>query len=163
MGGCPKCDAPVGDTDLACRQCGMSFVADPNVARLDPYQSQFNPSSPQFGASPHPVPPPPPPPFGRAPEPFMNAAAPAAAPGSPNALSATAEATKALHWALLGFFCFGFYVGFKAVSHGRRALKLFATQPQMAGRQKAEYAILLGYVDIAIWVVGILWQLFGRD
>jgi hypothetical protein len=180
MGGCPKCNAPVGDTDFACRQCGMSFVADPSVARLDPHQSAYNLGASQLGTPP--PPPPPPAPFGNAPDPFVNAAAPAPmpfppqpnpyaapnsytpapAPGSPNGLSATAEASKALNWALLGFFCLGFYFGFKAVSHGRRALKLFETQPQMAGRQKAEFAILIGYVDIALWVVGILFQFTGR-
>ncbi|MEO7111152.1 MAG: hypothetical protein ABI183_12005 [Polyangiaceae bacterium] len=150
----------MGDTDFACRQCGTSFVADPSVARLDPYQSAFNSNTPQHRA------PPPPPPFANAPAPFVDAAAPAPyapAPGLPNGLSATAEASKALNWALLGFFCLGFFFGFKAVSHGRRALKLFATQPQMAGRQKAEFAILIGYVDIALWVVGILLGLAGRS
>lgn len=168
----------MSDTDLACRQCGMSFVVDPSVARLDPYQSQFNASAAQIGAPP----PPPPHAFGNAPGPFVDAAAPASPPFAPppnpyaapnsyspppafgagNGPSATAEATKALNWALLGFFCFGFYFGFKAVSHGRRALQLFATQPQMPGRQKAEIAIFIGYADIALWVVGILLRLAGR-
>ncbi|HEX7667447.1 MAG TPA: hypothetical protein VF407_23105 [Polyangiaceae bacterium] len=33
MGGCPKCGAPAADEDLACRQCGHSFLADSKDAR----------------------------------------------------------------------------------------------------------------------------------
>jgi hypothetical protein len=181
--GCPKCGAPVSDTDFACRNCGMSFVPDPSAALLDPYQSAYNKGPSQISAMPVPPPPPPAPfvnastPFADAPAPFVDAPpaypfpppnpyapgnAYAPAPGAANLPSASAQARSALNYALLGFFCFGFYFGFKAVSRARAALRALEHQPQMPGRSQAEMALLLGYVDIALWVLGICWQIAGR-
>ncbi|MEO8800442.1 MAG: zinc-ribbon domain-containing protein, partial [Polyangiaceae bacterium] len=80
MAGCPKCGAPVADEDLACRQCGQSFIGDSNAVHE---ALMANPPPPAYANRPAP------PAFVRAPVPFGGGmlpnpyARPEPLPGSP--------------------------------------------------------------------------------
>ena len=66
------------------------------------------------------------------------------------------DAKKALTFALISIFCFGFILAPVAVVTGAKAKKQIAQDPQLVGSGKATAAILIGVTVILFWIVGII-------
>lgn len=175
--GCPKCGGPVGDTDLACRQCGASFIPDAAAvaqgmaydqaaiqmqqqqqlqqrqqgfgAQQPPFQpSAYNPGTPFDASSANPYAP-----GGLSPAPY----------GLPpaGATQGSSDATTALIYAVGGIFCFGFILGFLAMQKAHAAKSTIAQNPGMDGMGVAQAAYYLGLFDILIWAVWFLRMIYA--
>lgn len=144
---CPQCGAPVTDTDLACRSCGRSFIADAGQVTRD-VQATFD-ARPPLPASR--VPEYVPSPIGMTAWNLPNPYAPPMQPlplGSPLAKEAPAEANLGVGLALFGFFLLAGFGGIGAMIYGFRARAKIAANPGMPGSKRAMVAIALGIVDV---------------
>ena len=72
------------------------------------------------------------------------------------------EASEALKYAIIGFFCFGVILGPIAISKAREAKKRFKEDPNLTGEGKATAAIIIGIIDFVFWVIGIIIRIGGR-
>ena len=70
-----------------------------------------------------------------------------------------ARATVALNYALVGLLCLGIIFGPLAIMSGLEAKRIIAANPQMTGGGKATTAIVLGLVEIALFIFFVLWRL----
>jgi hypothetical protein len=144
---CPQCAAPVADTDLACRGCGRSFVADADQVTRD-VQATFaarpplpRSNVPEWVPSPIPMT-------------SWNLPNPYAPPmeslplGSPLAKTPPAEANLGVALAVFGFFLFGGFGGLGAMIYGFRARAKITANPGMPGSRRAMLAVGLGAADI---------------
>ena len=172
--GCPKCGAAVSDTDLVCRNCGMSFVPDAHqVVQGMAYdqtsvQMQQQRQQQQFGASQAPYNPAsynPGAPFNAPNANYpQNPGAPYNAPmgasgmpygypgGVTNQLS-SGDATSAIIFAIIGFFCAGFIFGPLAIMKANSAKASIALNPGMQGLGLAQTAFSLGWFHVLVWVL----------
>jgi hypothetical protein len=66
------------------------------------------------------------------------------------------EASEALRWAILSFFCFGMVLGPLAISKGLKAKKLIAENPALTGSGRAQAAIVLGALALGFWILGMV-------
>ncbi len=66
------------------------------------------------------------------------------------------EATKALKYALIGLFCFGFILGPMAIMSAVEAKKRFKEEPNLTGEGKATAAIIIGAIDFVFWLLGLI-------
>ncbi len=66
-----------------------------------------------------------------------------------------AEAGDALKYAMIGIFCLGFIFGPIAISKAVAAKKLLAADPTLTGWGKANAAVVLGIVDLIVWLLSI--------
>lgn len=67
------------------------------------------------------------------------------------------EAGQALTYSIVGIFCFGFILGPIAISKGFKALSIIKQDPfHQKGRTKATFGILLGFYDLAFWILNII-------
>ena len=70
---------------------------------------------------------------------------------------AASEAKTALIFAILGIFCFGFIFGFLAYRKANEALEtidIYEVAHEKRGMATA--AKIIGIIDIALWVVGLI-------
>ena len=66
------------------------------------------------------------------------------------------EAGEALTMAIIGLFCFGIILGPMALSKASTAKKIIEADPRMTGSGKAQAAMIIGILDIVLWVVYIV-------
>src|SRR5436853_226645 len=66
------------------------------------------------------------------------------------------EAGKALTYAIIGIFCFGFVFGSMAISKGLEARRLIREDPRLTGEAKANVALILGTMVLILWVLGMI-------
>lgn len=71
------------------------------------------------------------------------------------------EASEALGYAIFGIFCFGIVLGPIAISKGNSALKIIDNEPGWEGRGKAKAAVILGWIVIVLWVLGLISRFAG--
>ena len=69
------------------------------------------------------------------------------------------DANTALTYAIIGIFCFGIILGPMAISKGNEAKRIIDTQPGYEGRGKAQAAVVIGWIEIVLWVIGILMRI----
>ncbi len=65
-------------------------------------------------------------------------------------------ANRALKYAIIGLFCFGFILGPLAIKNALDAKKIIAMSPGMGGEGKATAALVIGIIDVVFFVLGIL-------
>ncbi|MBI5722508.1 MAG: hypothetical protein HZA50_01010 [Planctomycetes bacterium] len=85
--------------------------------------------------------------------------------GQPIAVQATMpckEAGSALNYAILGLICFGIILGPVAISKALGAKKMMNFNPRLTGSGKANAAIVIGIVDILLFIVGVLAKVSGN-
>lgn len=75
-------------------------------------------------------------------------------PGPNQAGTTSSEASSAMTYAILGFFCCGPIFGFLAINKAQAARAAIARNPGMQGQSTADTAYYLGWFDILIWIVG---------
>jgi len=66
------------------------------------------------------------------------------------------EATEALKYAILSLFCFGFILGPIAISKAKKAKEMIELNPRLTGSGKANAAMVIGAVGLALWVLYII-------
>ena len=67
-----------------------------------------------------------------------------------------AEADEALKYAIIGIFCFGIILEPIAIVKANKAKKMIALNPSLTGSGKANAAMIIALVGLALWVLGIL-------
>jgi len=67
-----------------------------------------------------------------------------------------AEADEALKYALIGIICFGIILEPMAIVKANKAKKMIALNPQLTGSGKAQAAMIIAIVALALWVLGIV-------
>lgn len=65
-------------------------------------------------------------------------------------------AGKALTYAIIGIFCFGFILGPMAIAKAVEAKREIAEDPDLCGLAKANVALLLGIAVLIFWVLGMI-------
>ena len=138
----------------------MSDPTQPPPPEGNPYQP---PSGDVPGATPPPapvppaygtpaVPPPPPPP----PAPVPAYGAPPAYAGAPMGYAApqNGQGTTALVTGILGLLCCGL-LSIVAIVTGRKGMQL-ADSGQATNRGSAQAGMILGWIGVALWVIGLL-------
>jgi hypothetical protein len=75
-------------------------------------------------------------------------------PGPSPAGTTSSDASSAMTYAILGFFCCGPIFGFLAISKAQTARAIIARSPGMQGMSTANAAYYLGWADIILWAVG---------
>ena len=71
------------------------------------------------------------------------------------------QANTALKYAIVGLFCFGVILGPLAIKNALDAKKLIALRPGMTGDGKATAALVIGIIDVLLFVVGMFARLAG--
>ena len=66
------------------------------------------------------------------------------------------EASEALTYSIIGLFCFGIVVEPIALSKAFKARKMMAMNPRLSGSGKATAAIIIAFVGLALWVLGLV-------
>lgn len=66
------------------------------------------------------------------------------------------EAGEALKYAIIGIFCFGVILGPVAISKALQAKRMISANPQLTGQGKATAALIIGVIDLVLWVLGII-------
>lgn len=74
---------------------------------------------------------------------------------SAGSLGSCPEAGGALKYAIIGIFCFGIILGPIAISKALKAKKMIAENPRLEGSGKATAALIIGILDIILFVVGV--------
>lgn len=132
----------------------VTIVSDPT----QPPPPEGNPYQPPSGETPGAVPPPPPPSYGATPPPPPPPAygQPPAYGGAPMAYAApqNGQGTTALVTGILGLLCCGI-LSIVAIITGRKGMQL-ADAGQANNRGMAQAGMILGWVGVALWVVGII-------
>ena len=72
------------------------------------------------------------------------------------------DATGALKYAVLAFFCFGIVLGPMAVSRAMKAKEAIRADPTLGGSGRADAAIVLGSLATLFWLFNILQRVGGR-
>ena len=72
------------------------------------------------------------------------------------------EADEALKYAIIGIFCFGIILGPIAISKAFKARKMIQANPRLSGEGKVTAAITIGFIGLALWVIGLLVRLSQR-
>jgi hypothetical protein len=67
-----------------------------------------------------------------------------------------AEASEALKYAIISFFCCGLILGPMAVSKGLAARRAIQEDPNLTGAGKANVAIMLGVVALVLWLLNTI-------
>jgi len=65
-------------------------------------------------------------------------------------------ARQALTYAIIGLFCFGIVLGPLAISKAKSAKMIIAGTPGMRGEGMATAALVIGFVDLALWAAGLV-------
>jgi hypothetical protein len=66
------------------------------------------------------------------------------------------EASEALKYAIISFFCCGVVLGPMAISKGMAARRAIHDDPKLTGEGKANVAIMLGIVALALWALNLV-------
>jgi hypothetical protein len=66
------------------------------------------------------------------------------------------EASEALKYAIIGIFCFGIILEPIAINKALKARKMIALNPRLTGSGKATAALIIGFVALALWILGLL-------
>lgn len=66
------------------------------------------------------------------------------------------EAGEALKYAIIGLFCFGIILEPIAILKAVQARRLINANPNLTGSGKATAALIIGFVGLALWVLGIV-------
>lgn len=66
------------------------------------------------------------------------------------------EADEALKYAIIGIFCFGIILEPIAISKALKAKKILEMNPQLTGSGKAQAALIIGIIGLALWVIGMV-------
>lgn len=66
------------------------------------------------------------------------------------------EADEALKYAIIGLFCFGIILEPIAISKAMKAKRAIAMNPNLIGSGKANVAMVIAIIGLALWVVGII-------
>ena len=69
------------------------------------------------------------------------------------------EASSALTYAIVGIFCFGIILGPIAISKGSKAMKIIDSEPGWEGRGSAKAAVIIGWIDVVFFILGIIIRL----
>ena len=69
------------------------------------------------------------------------------------------DASSALIFALVGIFCFGIVLGPIAIFKGIKAINTINFDPNYKGKGRAIAAIILGSLEVLLWVLGIIGRL----
>jgi hypothetical protein len=86
-----------------------------------------------------------------------------AVPGVPPSTGVIVEdATAALRYAVLGFFCFGIVLGPMAISRAVKAKEQIRADPALGGKGRADAAIVLGSIATLFWLLSLLTRFGGR-
>ncbi len=67
-----------------------------------------------------------------------------------------ALARQALIYSIVGLFCFGIVLGPLAISKAKSAKMIIAGTPGMRGEGMAQAALIIGSIDVGLWVLGIV-------
>ena len=67
-----------------------------------------------------------------------------------------AEASEALKYAIFSLFCCGIVLGPMAISKGLNARRAIQADPSLTGEAKANIAIMIGIVALAMWAVNMI-------
>ena len=59
-------------------------------------------------------------------------------------------------YSIIGLFCFGIVVEPIALSKAFKARKMMAMNPRLSGSGKATAAIIIAFVGLALWVLGLV-------
>ena len=66
------------------------------------------------------------------------------------------EASEALKYAILSLFCCGLILGPMAIQKGLKARRAIQSDPTLTGEAKANIAIMIGIVALAMWAVNMI-------
>lgn len=66
------------------------------------------------------------------------------------------EAAEALKFAIIGLFCCGIIFSPMAISKALNARRAIAADPTLIGEGKANVAMMLGIVGLALWVLSLI-------
>jgi hypothetical protein len=66
------------------------------------------------------------------------------------------EASEALKYAIVGIFCFGIILEPIAINKALKARKMIALNPRLTGSGKAMAALIIGFIALALWVLGLI-------
>jgi len=66
------------------------------------------------------------------------------------------EASEALKYAIVSFFCCGIVLGPMAISKGMAARRAIHDDPTLTGEGKANVAIMLGIVALIMWGLNLV-------
>jgi hypothetical protein len=66
------------------------------------------------------------------------------------------DADEALKYAIIGLFCFGIILEPIAIAKSMAAKKQLAANPRLTGSGKANAALIIAIVGLALWVLGII-------
>ena len=66
------------------------------------------------------------------------------------------EASEALKYAILSLFCCGLILGPMAIQKGLKARRAIQSDPTLTGEAKANIAIMIGIVALAMWAVNTI-------
>ena len=67
-----------------------------------------------------------------------------------------ALARQALIYSIVGLFCFGIVLGPLAISKAKSAKMIIAGTPGMRGEGMAQAALIIGSIDVGLWVLGLV-------
>lgn len=70
------------------------------------------------------------------------------------------QASEALRYAVVSFFCFGVVLGPVAISKALDARKRITEDPTLLGRGRANAAIFLGVAALGLWILGMMQRAF---
>lgn len=71
------------------------------------------------------------------------------------------EASEALKYAIIGFFCFGFILEPVAIYKALQAKKRFKEDPNLTGEGKATAALIIGPIVFILWILGMVARFSG--
>jgi hypothetical protein len=71
------------------------------------------------------------------------------------------EADDALKYAIIGLFCFGIILEPIAIVKANQAKKMLALNPRLTGSGKAQAAMIIAIVGLALWVLGLIVRFSG--
>ena len=86
--------------------------------------------------------------------------------GGPPAIEAATmpcpEASEALKYSLIGLVCFGIILEPIAIARALKAKRMIAANPRLTGSGKANAALVIGAIGLALWVLGLFSRVSGQ-
>jgi hypothetical protein len=73
------------------------------------------------------------------------------------------EADEALKYAIIGIFCFGIILEPVAISKALKAKKLIEADARLMGAGKVTAALWIGWIGLALWVIGLIMRASGTS